>query len=41
MDSQHVLVHEVQDGEPESSEGGQGQQRGQMLQEYLWDGEQP
>ena len=31
----HVLVHEVQDGEPESGEGGQGQQGGQVLQEHL------
>ena len=31
----HVLVHELKDGEPEGSEGGQGQQRTEMLQEHL------
>lgn len=31
----HVLVHEVQDGEPQGSKGGQRQQRGQVLQEDL------
>lgn len=31
----HVLVHEVQDGEPQGSKGGQGQQWGQVLQEDL------
>lgn len=31
----HVLVHEVQDGEPESSEGWQGEQRREVLQEDL------
>lgn len=33
--SVHVLVHEVQNGEPEGSEGGQGQQGGQVLEEDL------
>lgn len=31
----HVLVHEVQNGEPEGSKGGQGQQRREMLEEDL------
>lgn len=31
----HVLVHEVQDSEPESSEGWQGEQRREVLQEDL------
>ena len=31
----HVLVHEVQDGEPQSSEGGQRQQRREVLEEHL------
>ena len=31
----HVLVHEVQNGEPEGSKGGQGQQGGQVLKEHL------
>lgn len=31
----HVLVHKIQNGEPESSEGGQGQQGGQVLEKNL------
>jgi hypothetical protein len=31
----HVLVHEVQDGEPQGSEGGQRQQGREVLQEHL------
>lgn len=31
----HVLVHEIQNSEPQGSKGGQGQQRGKMLQEHL------
>lgn len=31
----HVLVHEVQDGEPQGSKGGQGQQRWEVLEENL------
>lgn len=31
----HVLVHEIQNGEPEGSKGGQGQQRREVLEEDL------
>lgn len=33
--SVHVLVHEVQDGEPQGSKGGQRQQGREVLQEHL------
>lgn len=33
--SVHVLVHEVQNGEPEGSKRGQREQRREMLQEHL------
>lgn len=31
----HVLVHEIQNGEPEGSKGWQGQQRREVLEENL------
>lgn len=31
----HVLVHEIQNGEPEGSKGGQGKQRREVLKENL------
>ncbi len=31
----HVLVHEIQNGQPEGREGGQRKQGGQMLEENL------
>lgn len=31
----HVLVHEIQNGEPESSKGREGQQRRKVLEENL------
>lgn len=37
----HVLVHEVQDGEPQGSKGGQRQQWRQVLQEDLEPTSQP
>ena len=32
----HVLVHEVQDGQPEGRKGGERQQWRQVLQKDLW-----
>ena len=34
----HVLVHEVEDGEPQGRERAKGQQRGQVLQKHLEQG---
>lgn len=31
----HVLVHEIQNGKPESSKGGQGEERREVLEENL------